>query len=580
MSRLPPRQRRALCALLLVGAAGTCLSVPLWAQNRQPQSPPPLDDAAVVYGQIPEDLLTRTIEAEFAAQNGRLRQALTIYADLAKTTNNLSIIQRAMRIAASVRDIATTLDMGGRWLALDPGAVEPRQNMALELLLVARYGDAFALLRSLLMDGNEVDFRLVSSTLARDPNAAIYLDALIGEFAVLSKSYPREQSLQLALVQLYQMNGKTAQALKLVERLADDLHDAPEVVMLEAELLEQNGDSARAQRRMAQSLRSHPEHKDLRLRYARKLLEAHDYKKAKEQFAELAARNPDDSDTLYSLALLSLDEKLYNEAKDYLQRLVQNRQRLDDAHYYLGFIANEANHPDEAIEHYQQVRRGANFMAAQRSLTELMVSAGRYAEITAYLQNLRLRNNELNLPLLTMEANVLLDQQQYTDAATLLDGAVGAFPNDIQLLFLRSVLNQERNDLPLMEQDLRRIIQLNPSNPVAYNSLGYILADRTMRYEEAYELIQKAIELAPDDPAIIDSLGWVQYRLGHLDQARSNLDRAYQLFPDPEVAAHLGEVMWMQGDKNAASRLWRKVLSSEPDSPQILETAQRLGAKL
>jgi len=260
--------------------------------------------------------------------------------------------------------------------------------------------------------------------------------------------------------------------------------------------------------------------------------------------------------------------------------LVINGQRPDDSHYYLGHIASQENKIDEAIEHYRLVRSGANFLPALRNLTELMVEQNRYAEVKAHLQNLRFRNADLNMPLLTMEANVLIDQGQYGDASTLLNSAIVAFPDDAQLLFLRSVLSQELNDLDLMEQDLRRLIQMNPSNPVAYNSLGYVLADRTSRYEEAYELIKKAVELAPDDPAIIDSLGWVQYRLGRLDEARVNLDRAYTLFPDAEVAAHLGEVMWMQGDKTAASRLWRKALEAQPNSQHILETASRLGAEL
>jgi tetratricopeptide (TPR) repeat protein len=584
MSRLPQCPRRALSALLLAWA-GVSLSLPLWAQEEGQEPDQAAESSAPdakdpVYGQIPEDVLSRTIEAELAAQRGQFQEALDIYVELAESTNNLSLVQRTMRIAASLRDVPTALAMGERWLALEPGAVEPRENMALQLVLSSRYGEAFEMLRDLLLDGEPVDFRLISSALARDDNASLYLDSLINEFVELSKSYPDDQSLQLSLAHMYQLNGQLEPALKLVERLADALDDAPEVVMLEAELLEHLGENSRAERRLAQSLRDHPDHKELRLRYARKLLEARDYKKAKEQFAELAAQNPRDFDTLYSLALLSLEENLYSEAKNYLQRLVQNGQRLDDAHYYLGFIAAQENHPDDAIEHYRQVRRGANFMPAQRNLTELMVRAGRYPEIRSHLQSLRFRNADLNLPLLTMEANVLLDQKQYVDAASLLNGAVGAFPNDVQLLFLRSVLSQERNDLPLMEQDLRRIIELNPSNPVAYNSLGYILADRTMRYQEAYELIKKAAELAPDDPAIIDSLGWVQYRLGNLDQARVNLDRAYELFPDPEVAAHLGEVMWVQGDKTAASRLWRKVLQNEPDSTHILEAARRLGADL
>jgi Flp pilus assembly protein TadD len=137
-------------------------------------------------------------------------------------------------------------------------------------------------------------------------------------------------------------------------------------------------------------------------------------------------------------------------------------------------------------------------------------------------------------------------------------------------------LSQETNDLALMETDLRRIIQLQPQSPVAYNSLGYILADRTNRYQEAYELIRKANELSPNDPAIIDSLGWVQYKLGMYPEARTNLDKAYELFPDAEVAAHLGEVLWVMGDKSAATRVWRNALATQPDSEHIRSAMQRL----
>jgi Flp pilus assembly protein TadD len=127
-----------------------------------------------------------------------------------------------------------------------------------------------------------------------------------------------------------------------------------------------------------------------------------------------------------------------------------------------------------------------------------------------------------------------------------------------------------------MEQDLRKIIQLNPASPIASNTLGYYLADQTDRYEEAYELILSAIELAPNDPAIIDSLGWVQYRLGMYQEARENLDRAYELYPDPEVAAHLGEVLWVIGDKAAANRIWRNALEVQPDSEHVLNAMERL----
>jgi tetratricopeptide (TPR) repeat protein len=205
-----------------------------------------------------------------------------------------------------------------------------------------------------------------------------------------------------------------------------------------------------------------------------------------------------------------------------------------------------------------------------------MIRAGRYREVRSRLQNVRFRNPDYNIALLSMEANVLMDEGQMDEAGRVLNNAVGAFPNNIQLLFLRSVYSQEINDLALMEEDLRRIIQLNPNNPVAYNSLGYTLADRTDRFNEAYELIKRAFELAPNDAAIIDSLGWVQYRLGMYEEAIENLDRAYELFPDHEVAAHLGEVLWVTGERTQARSIWRKALESQPNSEFIRSTMERL----
>jgi len=255
---------------------------------------------------------------------------------------------------------------------------------------------------------------------------------------------------------------------------------------------------------------------------------------------------------------------------------VNNAQRLDDSHYYLGFISAQENLDEEAIEHFFNVNGGGNFLQAQRSLTELMVRAGRYSEVKSRLQNIRFRNPDYNIALLSMEANVLMDEGFMDDAGRILNNAVGAFPNNIQLLFLRSVYSQERNDIELMEDDLRKIILLNPNNPVAYNSLGYYLANSTERYEEAYELIKRAVELAPDDPAIIDSLGWVQYKLGLYEEASDNLGRAYELFPDHEVAAHLGEVLWVMGERSQARTIWRQALENQPDSEYIRSTMERL----
>ena len=535
--------------------------------------PAPID---IEYGHFSEDVLARVIIAEMAGQRGYNQKALNDYLELARETNDLNIIKRASRIASFLRDVPASIETGSLWLAKEPDSQEALRTLAFQMVAMGRYREAMDHLRNLLAQGATIDFRLITNQTAIDNNAALMIDALIADFEELTALYPANQSLRLGLAHLYQQNTQIEQAYELVRVLAQEMNDNPEVVILEVDLLEQMGNTALAEKRLEQGLRNNENHKELRFQYGRKLLDEQRYREAHDQFQIIVEQFPEDYDMLYSLALISMEINMLNEAKQYFQRLVENAQRLDDAHYYLGYINVQENNPTEAIGHFINVNSGGNFLQAQRSLAELMIRAGRYPEVKARFQNIRFRNPDYNIPLLTLEANVLLDKGLFNEASTVLNNAVGAFPNNIQLLFLRSVYAQEVNDLLLMEVDLRKIIQLNPTSPVAYNSLGYTLADRTNRFDEAYQLILRAVELAPNDPAIIDSLGWVQYRLGLYEEARENLDRAYELFPDHEVAAHLGEVLWVMGDKSAARKVWRRALESQPDSEHIRSTMERL----
>ena len=542
------------------------------SEDSQP-IPAPLD---IEYGHFSEDVLARVIIAEMAGQRGYNQKALNDYLELARETNDLNIIKRASRIASFLRDVPASIETGNLWLAKEPNSQEALRTLAFQMVAMGRYREAMDNLRNLLAQGATIDFRLITNQTAIDNNAALMIDALIADFEELTALYPVNQSLRLGLAHLYQQNTQIEQAYELVRVLAQEMNDNPEVVILEVDLLEQMGNTALAEKRLEQGLRNNENHKELRFQYGRKLLDEQRYREAHDQFQIIVEQFPEDYDMLYSLALISMEINMLNEAKQYFQRLVENAQRLDDAHYYLGYINVQENNPTEAIGHFINVNSGGNFLQAQRSLAELMIRAGRYPEVKARFQNIRFRNPDYNIPLLTLEANVLLDKGLFNEASTVLNNAVGAFPNNIQLLFLRSVYAQEVNDLLLMEVDLRKIIQLNPTSPVAYNSLGYTLADRTNRFDEAYQLILRAVELAPNDPAIIDSLGWVQYRLGLYEEARENLDRAYELFPDHEVAAHLGEVLWVMGDKSAARKVWRRALESQPDSEHIRSTMERL----
>lgn len=576
-----------LLSLWLTGCASTAsdtaaddgtadISAPAEATTTAAAEPIAEAEAEIEYGRFSEDVLTRSIMAELAMQRGQNQEALDIYTALAMETGNLSIIQRTMRLATFMRKSDVALELGQLWLEREPDSVDARQMMAVQLVFTGRYREAMEQMTFLLEHDADVDFRLIPARTANDPSATLILDALIADYVDLVQRHPDAQSVQLGLAMLYEQNKQLQEALDVVAALAVASGDDADIVLQEVRLLDALNESERAQRRLEAALAVNPQHKQLRFMYGRKLIALQRYREAKDQFTLIVEQDPRDFDMVYSLALLSLEVNMYEDARNYLQRLVVNGQKLDDAHYYLGYIDAQENRSDDAIAHFRQVKGGNNFLQALRSLTELMVQAGRYAEVQSHLQSVRFRNPDYNIPLISMEAGILIEQDQFADAARLLDSAIGAFPGNVQLLFQRSVLHQERNDLAGMERDLRQVILLDPDNPVAYNSLGYTLADRTERYEEAYELIRKAIELAPNDPAIIDSLGWVQFKLGLYDEARKNLERAYELFPDPEVAAHLGEVYWVQGNRAAANRIWRSALEVQPDSEFVLNAMERL----
>lgn len=580
----------AACATTPVNEQSAQVEPPAAAGATPATTTPPADGAEVAaappapveeeirYGNFPEDVLARAILAELSGQRGDTQKSLDEYLALARETGDLNIIKRTMRIAVFLRNAQASVEMGNLWLEQEPESVEARQTIAIQMIALGRYGDALAQFTTLLEQGNPVNFRLLAVRMASDTNAALFRANLIGDLDALRQRFPANESLRLALAQLYQQNDQNAEAYEIVATLAEELGDEPEVVLMEAQLLDTLGEPEKAQARLAEALETHATSKQLRFTYGRKLIQERRFQDAREQFAILVEQDPNDFDIVYSLALLSMEVNMLDEARNYLERLVLNGKRLDDAHFYLGFINAQQNNSEAAIEHYLRVTGGSNFLQTQRNLTELMVRADRYPEVSAHLQNVRFRNADYNIPLLTMEANVLIDEGLDSEASTLLDASLTTYPDDIQLLFLRSVLSQNRNDLVLMEQDLRKIIMLDPTSPVAYNSLGYTLADRTDRHQEAYELILRAVELAPDDPAIIDSLGWVQYRLGMLEEAHKNLARAYELFPDPEVAAHLGEVLWVIGERSEATRVWRRALEIEPNSAHIINVMQRLNA--
>ena len=250
--------------------------------------------------------------------------------------------------------------------------------------------------------------------------------------------------------------------------------------------------------------------------------------------------------------------------------------REDEAHFYLAQIAESREQHEEAIEHYRAIENGANYFTAQLRLAIVMSSSGAIDEALKFLSNVVVEDEEQGFHLVRARGEMLTEHDRLDEAMQTYDAALADGAYNTELVYTRAMLAEKMGRIDVLESNLRRIIEEEPDNAQALNALGYTLADRTERYDEALELITQALELGPDDFYILDSMGWVLYRLGRLEEAVEFLEKAREIRGDPEVAAHLGEVLWVMGDREAARDVWDSALKDTPNDKKLLDVIERL----
>jgi tetratricopeptide (TPR) repeat protein len=274
---------------------------------------------------------------------------------------------------------------------------------------------------------------------------------------------------------------------------------------------------------------------------------------------------------VYTLGLLNLQQENFAQAKQYFTKLVEQNARVDDAHYYLGRVAEEQGNKQEAIAEFQKVGEGEQYLESVARI------AGLYAEtkdLNFAREYLSSRRREINQPegivqLYLAEGQLLYDRAKYTDAMDLYSRGLMEYPGNIDLLYARALTAEEIDRVDLLEADLRAILEDDPNNASALNALGYTFADRNYRIHEALGFIERALKIRPDDPAVMDSMGWVQFRLGNYTKAETYLRKAFALLDDAEVIGHLGELLWAKGDHEEARKMLREALQRHPDDEYL-----------
>ena len=534
--------------------------------------------------ELTDELLYRLLLAEISLQRGEWQSAYLSELAAAQQTRDPRLARRAAEIALSAKQAGEALSAVRLWRELAPRSEEAAQYYLGFILLSDDLEEARAILTQRLADARPQTRpvmilqtqRLLANAKNKDAAFAM-LEGLVAPYASLPESH-------IALAQGAFVKGDAARA---TNEARTALAQKPSSEMAVLTLAQVTADKAEASKILTTFLLANPKAGEVRTAYARTLVEQKEYEPARIEFMQLLAETPTNLTSMYALGMLGVQSNRLPEAEKYLsmyvKALADNPDEERDpgqALLILAQIAEDRNDTATALKWLALVDSGEGVLGAQIKRAQITAKAGNLVEARRFLHEINPEGEHDQAQVALAEAQVLRDANQGTAAFTVLGDALKRYPNNTELLYDFAMVAEKANNLDVMEKALRRVIELAPTNQNAYNALGYSLAERNLRLPEAYLLIEKALALAPDDPFIMDSFGWVQFRLGKLKEAEDLLRRAYAARPDPEIAVHLGEVLWVKGQKDDAQKLWRDAGTKDPKNDALKSTLARLRVSL
>jgi len=507
-------------------------------------------------------------------------------------------MERAAEIAVGARANQEALAAARLWLELSPASSEALQATAVLMVGAGRYDEATELFaQQLKAAADPVDaLRQSQRVLMRAPDRDAALELLTRIAAPFRDDPKTAADVLLILAAGAHAAGQWQRALDHAQAAAALRPDDERATLAAAQLLARPGGKddaagrAQAADLLEQFVRRNPGAIEARMSHARLLVADGRYAQARAQFAQVIALDDRNLDALYALGVLSLDAPgLRAKAREHFTRFLQLVEQAapgpfardpDPARINLARIAEEERKYAEALALLDRIEGGEHYLAARQRRALLLGKLKRFDEGRRLLVETVTDSSAERRQLLQTEAHLLRDAGRYREALGLLEGGLRQAPEDTGLLYDAALAAERLDRYELMETYLRRAMQLRPDEAHAFNALGYSLADRNLRLQEAHALIARALELAPDDAYILDSMGWVHFRMGDLAKARSYLDRAWSLRPHAEIGAHLGETLWALGEREAAHAIWREAKRLDPDNETLQSTLRRLKVRL
>lgn len=548
-----------------------------------PETPTNADGLPLI--QLSEDLMLKYLSAELAFQRGQAAGAHLAMMTLARSSGDPRLARRATEMAIAASSATDALKGAKLWRELAPGSDEAFQVLLSLQLNNNRLDEAKQALAQQLAASKPDQLPATIGTVQRNlsrmsdkSKAAILLRELL-------EPYRESVDARLAIAQFSMVSGDRAGALREA-REAVTKFPKSEVAAL---VLAQIEDKAEAARVLSEFLQKNPKAREVRLAYARMFYEQSKIAEAKKEFKVLIDQKKDDQTALFALGLLSVQANELAEAEKYLSAYINT----------LGGKPDRERDATQALMVLAQIAEDRNDLAGALKWLEMADSLTHQGSVTATLKRAQLQSktgkvdagrkllaeadvesDEDRVRLVIGDAQILRDAGRLPEAIKVIEDALESLPDNIDLLYEYAMLVEKNREFDAMEKALRRMIQIAPSNPQSYNALGYSFAERNIRLPEAYDLIKVALTLAPDDAFIMDSMGWVEFRMGRLEKAEELLRRAYALRPDPEIAVHLGEVLWLLGREDEAKKLWRFANGKDPKNESLKGTLERFRVKL
>jgi len=516
------------------------------------------------------------LAGEIAGRRNQIPLAIQHYLDAARLSRNALVAERATRVALVAREFHAGLDAARLWMELRP---DNHEALQIATIFHFRTNDAPGTLATLekliallIPKGVENAYEVVAVLLARENNSD-FAQTIINQLVERTTERYLPEAL-FAAGKIHLQNNQSELALQVLDKVLLARPGWVNAIILRARALQEQNRNDLALNYLAEAVKAKPKAHELRLAYGRSLIDEQEFSRARDEFIILARQQPNNGDILFTLGILYLEADQKDQAKRQFTRLLRMGAHTQDANFYLGQIAESANNLSEAITLYRAVREGENYLNAQIRVASLLARKGELTAARTHIHSLDPKDTAQAIRLILVESELLRDAGYLEEAFKILSRAIEELP-DNDLLYTRAMIAERLNKINLLEEDLKLILKNDPNHVQALNAMGYTLADRTKRFQEALGYIKRALELRPNDFYILDSMGWVQYRLGHYAEAIRYLQQALALKPDPEVAAHLGEVLWVTGNKSEAQKIWQRALKNTPEAKIVRDTMDR-----